>query len=221
MARLTGSTEGRRPVILGEEIDQHKGQERVGPQMDTEGRRLEMQKSKRTTVKHELSGEQVLASTDRGRLHLAQRRQAMSKRAKNAQQARKNTKPAGRVSHRRGETASNGELPADYWNACEFARNGQYRKARAAYTRLLRSAAKANSRLRVLIQNDLAVLAAMEGKFDEACQGWRAAIESNGECLPARLNLGLVEAELSLSSPAVSPAELKTAPAQEARTRWL
>ena len=70
-------------------------------------------------------------------------------------------------------------------------------------------------RLRILIQNDLAVLAALEGKFDEACQGWRAAIESKGECLPARLNLGLVEAELSLSGPTVGPAEPKTAPATE------
>ena len=77
----------------------------------------------------------------------------MSKRAKNAQEARKNTKPAGRVSRRRGETACNGELPADYWNACEFARNGQYRKARAAYTRLLQSAAKVNFRLQKMLDS--------------------------------------------------------------------
>ena len=37
----------------------------------------------------------------------------------------------------------------------------------------------------------------MEGKYDEACEGWRAAIDDNRDCLPARLNLGLVEAELS------------------------
>ena len=140
----------------------------------------------------------------------------MSKPSKNAQPGRESTKSTARASRRRGETASNGGLPADYWNACEFARNRQYRKARAAYTRLLQPAAKANSRLRVLIQNDLAVLAAMEGKLDEACQGWRAAIESNSECLQARLNLCLVEAELSLSSSSASPAEPKILPTLEA-----
>src|ERR1017187_4420703 len=140
----------------------------------------------------------------------------MSRRAKNTQQARKSTKSAGRVSQRRSDAVGKDGLPADYWNACEFVQDGRYDKARKTYARLQRSAAKADSRLCLLIQNDLAVLAAMEGKFDEACQGWRGAIESNGECLPARLNLGLVEAELSLSRATVSPSELKTVPAPEA-----
>jgi len=58
-----------------------------------------------------------------------------------------------------------------------------------------------------LIENDLAVLAAMEGKFHDACQGWRAALDSNNGCLPARLNLGLVEAELSWAVPAPNSGE--------------
>ena len=65
------------------------------------------------------------------------------------------------------------------------------------YARLERTTGKANSRLRILIRNDLAVLDAVEGKFDEAREGWRAAIEGDGACLPARLNLGLVQAELA------------------------
>ena len=69
------------------------------------------------------------------------------------------------------------------------------------------AASKGDSRLRVLIQNDLAVLAAVYGKYDEACQGWRAGIESNNECLPARLNLGLVEAELSWAVPVANSEE--------------
>ncbi len=69
--------------------------------------------------------------------------------------------------------------------------------------------------LRVLVQNDLAVLAAMEGRFDEACQGWRAAIESGRDCLPARLNLGLVEAELSMSAPTADVPPLGIAPPRE------
>ena len=39
------------------------------------------------------------------------------------------------------------------------------------------SATKGNARLRVLIRNDLAVLAAMEAKFNEATEGWWAALE--------------------------------------------
>ena len=40
-----------------------------------------------------------------------------------------------------------------------------------------------NARLRALIHNDLAVLAAIEGKFDEARTGWRKALEVDPECL--------------------------------------
>jgi len=65
------------------------------------------------------------------------------------------------------------------------------------YARLERRTGKANSRLCTLIRNDLAVLDAVGGKFDEACEVWRAAIEGDGACLPARLNLGLVQAELA------------------------
>ena len=46
------------------------------------------------------------------------------------------------------------------------------RKA-ANYARLNRSAAKKDARLRALIQNDLAVLDVLEGKFEEAREGWQ------------------------------------------------
>jgi hypothetical protein len=64
-----------------------------------------------------------------------------------------------------------------------------------SYTRLERNAAKANSRLRALMRNDLTVIVAMEGNFDEAREKWRAALDVDGNSLPARLNLGLIEAE--------------------------
>jgi hypothetical protein len=96
-----------------------------------------------------------------------------------------------------GDSGSGARLPASYWKACELARDGKYTEARAVYERLERGTGKANSRLRTLIRNDLAVLDAVEGKFDEARDGWRAAIEGDGACLPARLNLGLVQAELA------------------------
>ena len=72
-----------------------------------------------------------------------------------------------------------------------YVRDGQYAKARALYARLERSAGKTSSATStLLIQNDLAVLAAMEGKLDEACQGLRTAVESDGECLAGAAQSG-------------------------------
>ena len=95
--------------------------------------------------------------------------------------------------------ARNG-LPAGYWKACELARDGRYEDARAGYLRLARGFSKGtDSRLRALVQNDLAVLDAMDGKFEEACEQWRGVVEADQACLPARLNFGLVRAEMSWS----------------------
>ena len=49
------------------------------------------------------------------------------------------------------------------------------------------------------VQNDLAVLDAMQGKFEEACEQWRGVVEADEACLPARLNFGLIRAEMSWS----------------------
>jgi hypothetical protein len=57
-----------------------------------------------------------------------------------------------------------------------------------------------DARLRALIQNDLAVIAAMQGQLSEASEKWRAVLEVGALCLPARLNLGLVQAELGRSA---------------------
>lgn len=101
----------------------------------------------------------------------------MSKRAKKTQQTGKTTKPARRtVARQHGATGTDG-LPANYWNACDHVRNGQYEKARAIYARLERSAGKTNPRLDALVQNDLAVLTAMEGELDAACHGLRGGRE--------------------------------------------
>ncbi len=40
----------------------------------------------------------------------------------------------------------------------------------------------------------------MGGKFDEACEQWRGVVEADEACLPARLNFGLVRAEMSWST---------------------
>ena len=57
----------------------------------------------------------------------------------------------------------------------------------------------------------------MEGKFDEAtARVGRQRSRAIAVLAGRGFNLGLVEAELSLSSPAVSPAELKIVPTLEA-----
>ena len=61
------------------------------------------------------------------------------------------------------------------------------------------------SRLRTLIQNDLAVIDAMEGKLEEASKVWQAILTGDRSCLPARLNFRLVEAELAWTRAAMTP----------------
>jgi glycosyltransferase involved in cell wall biosynthesis len=139
----------------------------------------------------------------------------MARRGKKVANIDENSKPAAKMPPPRSEAAGANGLPTGYWTACETARGGKYEEARAAYARLGQSAAKGNVRFRVLIQSDLAVLAAMEGKFDEARDEWRAALGVDGGCLPARLNLGLVEAELSWTAAATKPTTAEVEPAAE------
>jgi hypothetical protein len=131
----------------------------------------------------------------------------MSKRGKAAGKSPKAKKPRGEIRNSKieirkeegGSGARNG-LPAGYWKACELAREGRHDDARAAYLRLAREFARGTPpRLRALVQNDLAVLDAMPGKFEEACEQWRGVVEADGGCLPARLNFGLIRAEMSWS----------------------
>jgi hypothetical protein len=98
----------------------------------------------------------------------------MSRRGKKSEQTVKIGK-AARTAKRANAADSKNGLPSSYWKACEVARVGQYKQARAAYTKLERSVSKVNSdaRLRALIQNDLAVIAAMQGQLSEASEKWR------------------------------------------------
>jgi glycosyltransferase involved in cell wall biosynthesis len=104
-------------------------------------------------------------------------------------------------------------LPPRYLAACRLAEEGKYEDARRAYARLKQSTARSNAWLRGLIRNDLAVLAAIEGKFDEAREQWQEAVEIDPECLLARLNRDLVDAEISLATFQDDLGELKLAPA--------
>ena len=87
-------------------------------------------------------------------------------------------------------------LPADYRRACRLAEQGQYDDARRMYDEVEGAASGVDMRLRALIRNDLATIAALEGRFDEARQGWQEAMELDPGCPLARLNDALVAAEL-------------------------
>jgi hypothetical protein len=104
------------------------------------------------------------------------------------------------------------ELPPRYLEACRLAGQGQYDDARRLYAQLARRASK-NNRLSALIQNDLAVIEAVEGKFDQARERWRAAIETDGQLLLARLNRDFIEAEIHLAEVQEKVGELKLVPA--------
>ncbi|MGO9471298.1 MAG: hypothetical protein ACLQVF_44980, partial [Isosphaeraceae bacterium] len=106
--------------------------------------------------------------------------------------------------------------PQQYVDACRAGEQGKYAEARRIYARLNRSAAKKDARLRALIQNDLAVLDVLEGKFEEAREGWQRALEADGDLLLARLNRDLLEAEISFADGQEQLDELKLVPATRA-----
>ena len=106
-------------------------------------------------------------------------------------------------------------LPADYWQACQLVEQGQYDEARRLYGELEGAAIETDARLRALIRNDLGVLDALEGRFEEARRGWQQAMEVDPGCRLAGLNDVLIAAEMErLSVPQGNgPAPLELAPA--------
>jgi glycosyltransferase involved in cell wall biosynthesis len=104
-------------------------------------------------------------------------------------------------------------LPPRYNEACLLAEQGRHGEALRILRELQADCARpGDARLRALIENDLAVLAALEGRLDEAREGWNAALEADNACVLARLNRELVEAEISLSRHRDEIGELKLAP---------
>src|SRR5262245_29365293 len=98
-----------------------------------------------------------------------------------AKKPRKQAKPSAR---KQAAATGRAGLPALYWDACELAQQGKYEEARRLYAKLKQG--RREPRLRALVANDLAALAALEGKNDDAMAGWRAALEAEPACLPAR-----------------------------------
>jgi len=87
------------------------------------------------------------------------------------------------------------ELPRRYRRACRFAERGRFDQARRIYAAL--EATATNPRLKALVVNDLAALAARDGDLNVARAGFRSALALDPECEPARLNDALLEAELA------------------------
>ncbi len=108
------------------------------------------------------------------------------------------------------EVFGTAELPAQYREACLLAEQGRYDEARKFYGGLIDGATE--PRLRALVANDLAVLAAIEGRVGEALQGWGKAIDADQTFLPARLNRDLINAELALGRTGGPVAEPVLAP---------
>ncbi len=106
-------------------------------------------------------------------------------------------------------------LPDGYWQACRLAEQGHFDDARRLYDEVEGAASAVDTRLRALIRNDLAAMAALEGRFDEARQGWQEAIEVDPGCPLARLNDALVKAEMDrlVLRQGDVPAPLELAPA--------
>jgi glycosyltransferase involved in cell wall biosynthesis len=92
-------------------------------------------------------------------------------------------------------------LPPAYREACRLAQEGKVDEARRLYAELEGACGESDRLLKALIQNDLAVILALEGRIDEAREGWSAALEADEGCLQARLNDALVGAELDYVNP--------------------
>lgn len=110
-----------------------------------------------------------------------------------------------------GQTPPAGDgpgLPRPYRRACKLAERGRYDEARRLYERLV--AKTTEPRLRALIGNDLAVLAALGGGLDEARSGFLEALAADEGCEPARLNAALLEAEFAPPASEPAAADLAT-----------
>jgi tetratricopeptide (TPR) repeat protein len=141
----------------------------------------------------------------------------MSRRRKKDQGTRSTAAKSAVAS--KAASAFTAKVPLDvavrYAEACGLAAQGKSDEARQIYAELdaVTAGARSEARVRALIRSDLAAIAAIEGRFDEALAGWRAALEIDPDCLMARLNRDLIEAELSFGQMGGDVGELKLAPA--------
>jgi glycosyltransferase involved in cell wall biosynthesis len=140
----------------------------------------------------------------------------MSQRRRKAQGTRRAAAKSSVATIKPKSTAS-ADGPIDiavrYAEACGLAAQGKRVEARRIYAELdaVLAGHESEARLRALVCNDLAAIAALEGRFDQALAGWRAALEVDPDCLMARLNWDLIEAELSMGPMGGDVGELRFA----------
>jgi glycosyltransferase involved in cell wall biosynthesis len=82
-----------------------------------------------------------------------------------------------------------------YGRAVALAERGDLGRAREMFRELDEKAA--DPREKALVRNDLSVLLAVEGDAEGALRGFEAALELDGGCEPARLNLALMREDLA------------------------
>lgn len=87
----------------------------------------------------------------------------------------------------------------EYRNVCELAIAGETAAARERLVRL--SSLRLSGRCRTLIKNDVAVLWALEGRFEEAESALAAAVSESDACPAARANLALLRAGRPAANP--------------------
>jgi tetratricopeptide (TPR) repeat protein len=142
---------------------------------------------------------------------------SMSRRRRKAQGTRSATGKSAVATKPASAFVADGPLDVAvrYAEACGLATQGKIDEAGRIYAELdaVLAGAEPEVRIRALVRSDLAALAATEGRFDEAREGWQAALEIDPDCLMARLNRDLIEAELSFGQMSGDLGELKLAPA--------
>jgi hypothetical protein len=90
------------------------------------------------------------------------------------------------------------ELPEAYRKASRLAIQGQFEEARRLY---LKIEARADPRLKPIITNDLAVLAAIHGDLNASRTAIEALLTLDSGYEPARLNAAILEAERQVAPP--------------------
>ncbi len=91
-------------------------------------------------------------------------------------------------------------LKGRYDEARQLAQAGQFDEAIRVYDQLKTMAP--GPKLGALVENDLAAIAVMQGRVEDALKGWKRALAEDPECRPARLNHEMMLAESESASSA-------------------
>ena len=110
---------------------------------------------------------------------------------------RRNRKKTTRQVAPAGSNVVGGEgekpLKGRYDEARRLAQAGKLEEAIRIYDQLKTVAGE--PRLRALVENDLGAIAAVQGRAEDALEGWKRALAEDHDCQPARLNREMIEAE--------------------------